>query len=146
MIDGVRVRELESSLDGAGILVQVWGGEASPDRLRAASCRALFPGTVEAWVRREEAAERIVCLEGTIKLVLCDRREGSPTRDEVMELFLGEYRFREVEVPPGVLRGWKAVGDRTALILLALEGGGAESLLVTQEEARVPYDWEIVMQ
>ena len=112
MIDGVRVRELQSALDGEGLTLQLWGEEAPPHELRAVSCRALFPAKVEAWVRRHEAAERIVCLGGMIKLVLCDRREGSPTRDEVMEVFLGEYRFREVLIPPGVLRGWKAVGER----------------------------------
>ncbi len=146
MIDGVRVRELESGLDGAGLSLQVWGGGSLPQALCAASLRALFPGTVEAWVRREEATERIVCLGGMIKLVLCDRREESPTRGEVMEIFLGEYRFREVEVPPGVLRGWKAAGERTALILLALEGGETGATFVDPEEARVPYDWDIVMQ
>jgi dTDP-4-dehydrorhamnose 3,5-epimerase len=146
LIEGVSVRELASNLDKAGLTLDLWNGESSPSTLRAASCRMFFPGMLEAWISRREAVERITCLEGTIKLVLCDRREGSPTRDEVMELFLGEYRFREVIVPPGVLRGWKAVGDRPALILLALEGSGEDALLLTQEEAAVPYDWDIVMQ
>ena len=144
MIEGVFVRELRSGLDKAGLTLDIWGDENSPG-ICASSCRMLFPGELEAWVSRREAAERITCLEGTIKLVLCDRREGSPTRDDVMELFLGEYRFREVTVPPGVLRGWKAVGGR-ALVFLALEGGGADALFLTPEEAGVPYDWDIVMQ
>ena len=146
MIEGVRVRELPSNLDKLGLMVEVWQGESCPDPLRSFSCRVLFPGMVEAWASREAASERIVCMEGTVKLVLCDRRDGSATRDEVVELFLGEYRLREVLVPPGVLRGWKAVGDKAALILLAVEGaqGGSQSL--TPEEAQVPYDWEIVMQ
>lgn len=146
MIEGVRVRELASSLDKAGLTVEVWGKGDCPGTPLTSSCRHIFPGCVEAWMSRGEAVERIVCLEGTIKLVLCDRREGSPTRDEITELFLGEYRFREVSVPPGVLRGWKAVGDRAALVFLALEGGEGGSRLIPPGEARVPYDWEIVMQ
>ncbi|MEW6554541.1 MAG: dTDP-4-dehydrorhamnose 3,5-epimerase family protein [Actinomycetota bacterium] len=146
MIEGVTVKELPSELDKVGLTLDLWGDGNPPGLLRAASCRALFPGGLEAWVSRREAVERITCLEGTIKLVLCDRREGSPTRDEVVELFLGEYRFREVTVPPGVLRGWKAVGDRSALVFLALEGGSTDALCLTQEEAAVPYDWDIVMQ
>lgn len=146
MIEGVSVRELRSSLDAAGLSVEIWDGESNPGTLLASSCRTVFPGVVEAWVSREKAAERIACIEGMIKLVLCDRREDSPTRDEVMELFLGEYRFREVIVPPGVLRGWKAVGGRNALVLLFLEGEDGDSRFLSREEAGVPYDWEIVMQ
>ena len=146
MIEGVSVRELQSSLDGAGLRVDIWEKDGTPAPLQAASCSTLFPGTVEAWISREKATERIVCLQGAIKLVLCDRREGSPTRDEVMELFLGEYRLREVVVPAGILRGWKAVGTRPALVLLALEGGDGEARYLSREEAGVPYDWEIVMQ
>jgi len=146
LIEGVSIRELRSNLDTPGLSVEIWDGGNHPGALCAASCRTVFPGVVEAWVSREKAAERIVCIEGVIKLVLCDRREGSTTRDEVMELFLGEYRLREVVVPPGVLRGWKAVGGRRALVLLFLEGEDGGESLFSQEEAGVPYDWEIVMQ
>lgn len=146
MIQGVTVRELRSSLDKEGISVEIWKGDDLPEPLFSSSCRVILPGVVEAWSRRDGAVERIVCLEGMIKLVLCDRREGSPTRDEVNELFLGEYRFREAVVPPGVLRGWKAVGDRSALVLLVLEGESGDARFVAPEEAGVSYDWDIVMQ
>jgi len=146
MIEGVSVRELESSLDAAGLNVGLWSGESGPGSLSRASFRCVFPDNVEAWFIHERARERIACLEGTIKLVLCDRRDGSATNGEVMEIFLGEYRFREVIVPPGVLRGWKAVGGRNALIFQVQEGEESASQYFTLEEAGVPYDWEIVMQ
>jgi len=146
LIEGVSVRELGSSLDAAGLSMGLWDGDGAPAGLSRASFRTTFPGVVEAWFDRERAIERITCLKGTIKLVLCDRREGSATHGEVVELFLGEYRFREVIVPPGVLRGWKAVGSRSATIFQALEGEESASLYYTRDEAGIPYDWEIVMQ
>ncbi len=146
MIEGLCVRELSSSLDAAGLSVSLWDGGAVPARLQAACLRTVFPGVVEAWFKREQAVERITCLAGTLKLVLCDRREESATRGEVVEIFLGEYRFREVIVPPGVLRGWKAVGNRASLVLQALEGEESALITLSQEVADVPYDWEIVMQ
>ncbi len=148
MIPGVEIRELDTSMNADGYAVVLWEegfflrGEGRDAR---ATLRHVFPGRVEAWFARKEATERIVCLQGMIKLVLCDRREGSESRDEVVELFLGEYRYREVSVPPGVLRGWKAVGGRPALVLLLAEGEGGEAERVSQAEAAVPYDWEIVM-
>ena len=146
MIQGVTVRELQSSPDGGGFSVELWDGDNLPGQLISSTCRVVLAGTVEAWSRRDKAVERIVCLEGMIKLVLCDRREGSPTLDEVNEIFLGEYRFREAVVPAGVLRGWKAVGGRNALVLLVLEGESGDARSITPAEADVPYDWEIVMQ
>ncbi|MBC7248019.1 MAG: dTDP-4-dehydrorhamnose 3,5-epimerase family protein [Actinobacteria bacterium] len=146
MIPGVIVRELPTALDATGYAVDLWGGEASSPPYGRATLRHLFPGRVEAWFRRKAVAERVICLQGMIKLVLCDRREGSQAGGEVMELFLGEYRFREVAVPPGVLRGWKAVGGRPALVLLVVEGEGEDPEYVGQQEAAVPYDWEIVMR
>ncbi len=146
MIAAVSVRELPSGLDASGLSVEIWRGADRPGSSIGASFRAVFPGVAEAWTSHEAAVERIVCLGGTIKLVLCDRRADSPTRDEIMEIFLGEYRFREVTVPPGVLRGWKAVGGEAALILSVLEGDDTDSRLLNREEAGVPYDWEIVMQ
>lgn len=146
MIQGVVVRELGSSLDERGLGVEIWNGENAPQSPISSYCRSVFPGVVEAWSSRDKATERIICLEGMIKLVLCDRREGSPTLDEVDELFLGEYRLREAIIPGGVLRGWKAVGSRTALVLFVLEGGEDDERYLTPREADVPYDWDIVMQ
>jgi len=146
VIEGVTVRELDSRLGAEGFEVKVWGPGDFGGQLLQASCRHVFPGVVQAWVLRRRAGERITCLQGMIKLVLCDRREGSPSRDKIMELYLGEFRPREVMVPPGVLMGWKAVGDRAAVVFTALEGESAESAFLDRGEAGVDYDWDIVMQ
>jgi dTDP-4-dehydrorhamnose 3,5-epimerase len=146
VIQGVVVKELESRLGGDGVDVELWRPDDMDGPPLQASYHFLFPGKVQAWTLRDQAAERIVCLQGMIKLVLCDRREGSTSRDEVMELHLGEYRPREVVVPPGVLRGWKAAGERSAVILLLLVGESGDSTILDQEKAGVDYDWDIVMQ
>lgn len=143
MIEGLRVRELTTRLHSKGYTVDLWNSDNAPSSPSSARLYHLFPGSVQAWFVRKSTSERIICLRGMIKLVLYDRREGSSTRDRVVELFLGEYRFREVEVPPGVLRGWKAVGSEPALVLLSME---EEEERVDQQEVRVPYDWEIVMR
>lgn len=146
MIEGLVVRELESHLGREGVRVDIWDAENVPGPHAATSCHLVFPGVVEAWIRHRVTFERVVCLEGMLKLVACDRREESPSRGEVKELFMGEFRSREVIIPPGVLRGWKAVGNRPALVLLTLEGEREDGTVLAHEEAGVPYDWEIVME
>ncbi|WP_287153054.1 dTDP-4-dehydrorhamnose 3,5-epimerase family protein [Candidatus Solincola tengchongensis] len=144
MIEGLRVRELPSRSHVRGYTVDLWQGEEAPPASYA-RLHHVFPGCVEAWWVREITPERVVCLRGMIKLVVFDRREGSPTREEVVEVYLGEYRFREVEIPPGVLLGWKAVGHEPALVLRYAEAA-EEGRRLSPEEAGVPYDWEIVMR
>ncbi len=146
MITGLEVRELPTRLHRSGYTVEVWGeGEGPAERLQS-SLHNVFPGKVEAWFVCEEAAERVVCLKGMIKLVLYDRRGDSDSRGRVMEVFLGEHRFREVRIPKGILWGWKAIGEEPALVLSVREGKGGDLERLDQERARVPYDWEIVMR
>lgn len=145
MIEGLRVRELATRPHSRGYTVALWEGAERLPPCRLVRAHHLFPGCVDAWWVREDAPERVICLGGMIKLVVCDRREGSSTRDEVMEIYLGEFRLREVEVPPGVLRGWKVVGHEPALVLWCADGEG-EGRRLSGEEARVPYDWDIVMR
>ena len=49
----------------------------------------IYPGVVKGWHRHREMTLNYACVHGRIKLVLYDDREGSPTRGELMELFLG---------------------------------------------------------
>jgi dTDP-4-dehydrorhamnose 3,5-epimerase len=145
LIQGLQVSELGSRAGSKGLVVELWQGASNPNHL-VSRCHSIFPGVIEAWSVHDSASQRVVCLKGMIKLVACDRRADSSTKNEVNELFLGEYRYREVRIPPGVLKGWKAVGGEPALVLSILEGESAESRSLGQEEAAVPYDWEVVMR
>lgn len=144
MIKGLEVRELPSRASSKGLLIDLRAG-GMPDHLLT-SCHSIFPESVEAWKVYDQAYEKVICLQGMIKLVTCDRRQGSPSSDEIAEMFLGEYRLREVRIPPGVLRGWKAIGSVSALVLSVLEGDDPAVRVLSPEEAAVPYDWEIVMR
>jgi dTDP-4-dehydrorhamnose 3,5-epimerase len=85
------------------------------------------------------------CPVGLVKLALWDDREGSPTRGEVMELFLGPDDHRLVQVPPGVWNGFKGVHTAPSMVC------NCATLPHDPEEIRrrdpfdpaVPYDWAL---
>jgi len=52
---------------------------------------------------------------GRFSLHLWDRREGSSTKGEKMELEVGEGNPCSVVVPPGVVHGYKCISDVPAL-------------------------------
>ena len=55
-------------------------------------------------------------VHGILKFVLYDDREGSPTRGEVQQVFMGEQNYCLVTVPPMVWNGFKGYGDSMAIV------------------------------
>ena len=55
-------------------------------------------------------------IAGRAKLVMYDLREGSPTRGQLQEVYLGEDNHVLVQIPPGIANGYKAYGDRQVIL------------------------------
>ncbi len=108
---------------------------------------AAFPGAVKGWHYHKVQTDHFVCIHGTAKVVLYDRREESPTQGEVNEFFVGERNPCLIKIPPGVVHGFKGVGQETALIvnvpteLYHYEDPDEHRLPYDTEE--IPYDWAI---
>jgi dTDP-4-dehydrorhamnose 3,5-epimerase len=77
--------------------------------------------------------------------VLYDRREGSATRGEVNEFFMGERNNILLVIPPGVLHGMKGVGTETAMIINipthTYVYGDPDEYRVDPHDKDIPYDW-----
>src|SRR5436190_9086777 len=50
---------------------------------------SVYAGAIKGWHLHKQMTLNYACIHGRIKLVLFDDREESPTRGELMELFLG---------------------------------------------------------
>ena len=61
--------------------------------------------------------EDICVIQGMIKLVLYDPREGSPTKGEIDEFFIGVHNPLLVQVPNEIYHGWKCISEEEAIIL-----------------------------
>lgn len=130
------MRELECDSDRRGLWLRLWEGEEGG---WTAEARDLFPGEILCWIN-PAAEERVYCLRGMIKLVVCEKEgERKP-----IEIYLGEFRPREVRVADNLLYGYKAVGHESALVVRMWRG--KEGVFIPPEEASVPYNWEIVMR
>jgi dTDP-4-dehydrorhamnose 3,5-epimerase len=65
----------------------------------------------------EEQSDLFVFFEGTIRLYLWDGRPSSPSFGNRFTADLGADRPASVLVPPGVVHGYKNVGDEPALMV-----------------------------
>jgi len=76
-----------------------------------------YPGVVKAWHFHKGQDDFITCVKGMLKLVLYDAREGSKTKGEVNEFFIGDFNPLVVRVPRMVYHGWKCVSLEEALVI-----------------------------
>lgn len=150
MMDGVKIKQLRVIPDERGHLMEMLRSDDDLyEKFGQAYLTTTYPGVVKAWHMHKKQDDNVVCVKGMIKLALFDDREGSSSRGEVMEIFLGEHRPALVQIPREVYHGWKCVSENEAYIvnmptaLYDYEDPDEQRLPFDSEE--VPYDWEIEM-
>lgn len=105
----------------------------------------VYPGVVKGWHRHREMTLNYACIFGTIKLVLFDEREDSPTRGELMEVFLGSENYSLVVIPPDVWNGFKGLSSPYAIVAnCATHPHDPErSVKLDPFKNHIPYDWSL---
>ena len=85
------------------------------------------------------------CMHGRIKLVAHDDREGSPTRGETNEFFLGPDDYALVMVPPGVWNGFKGMSDPHAIVANCCTHphDPSRSDRMPPHDPSIPYSWNV---
>ncbi len=136
-IDGVELKPLVTHADERGFFREVirvtddFFGEGFGQW----SHSLMFPGVAKAWHIHPHQIDWWYVPIGTLKVALHDKREGSPTYGETMELFLGENAAPAVlKIPAGVAHGCKAIGGVTHLFYVT------SRTYDPKEEGRIPHD------
>ena len=146
MIDGVVVTPLRQIVDERGKVMHMLKADAPHFQAFGEiyfSC--VHPGAIKAWHLHHRMVINYAVPVGKIKLVLYDDREGSPTRGELMELFLGPDHYHLVTVPVGVWNGFKGIGTETALVAncATIPHDPAEIVRMDPFSPTIPYDWAL---
>jgi dTDP-4-dehydrorhamnose 3,5-epimerase len=106
-IEGVVVREGANIVTRNGHTTEIF---SSPWQLPVEVVRhvihvSLRPQAVSAWHMHERQTDQIVAVDGMLKLVLYDPREGSPTRGQLDVFHLSPMRPTLILIPTGVWHG-----------------------------------------
>lgn len=104
---------------------------------------SVYHGVVKAWKNHRRVTVNYACVHGRVKVVLYDDREGSPTRETLMEIFLGPDNYALVVIPPGVWNGFQGMSRPAALVAnCATEPHDpSEFRRVPADADAVPYEW-----
>lgn len=146
MIDGVRVVPRARIPDERGTVMHMLKS-TDPEFLGFGEIyfSTVYPGVVKGWHRHADMTLNYACVHGRIKLVLFDDREGSPTRGEIMERFLGPDDYSLVQIPPGVWNGFKGMGPDAAIVAncSTLPHDPTRSTRLDPFDNDIPYDWGV---
>jgi len=106
---------------------------------------SVYRGVVKGWHLHREMTLNYACIFGRIKLVLYDEREGSPTRGNLTEIFLGEDYYALVVIPQDIWNGFKGMSDPYALVANCATHPHDQSQSVRLDpfENHIPYDWAV---
>jgi len=148
MIDGVKVIPLRQIADERGkIMHMLKSTDPHFEKFGEIYFSCAWPGAIKAWHLHKTMTLNYAVISGMIKLVLYDKRPKSPTKGEVMELFIGQDNYCLVIVPPGVVNGFKAYGDasRPAIVAnCATEPHSPDEITRIDPFSKdIPYKWDI---
>jgi len=146
MIDGVRIKKLQVIPDERGRLMEILRcDEEIFGKFGQVYVTTAAPGVTKAWHYHKRQTDNMAVVSGMMKVVLYDAREGSPTRNEVMELFVGIHRPLLVQIPPMVYHGFKCISRDEAIVVNCPDEpynrSDPDEYRVPPHENAIPYDW-----
>lgn len=146
MIDGVKVKKLKVIPDERGRLMEMLRADDECFvKFGQAYLTTVYPGVTKAWHYHKIQTDSFTVVRGTLKLVLYDRRDGSPTKNEVNEFFLGDHNPILVSIPPGIHHGFKCVGLEEALVINipseTYNYKQPDEYRLDPHDNDIPYDW-----
>jgi dTDP-4-dehydrorhamnose 3,5-epimerase len=111
-IAGVLVRDLTVHLDGRGSLTELWSSTWAGDgiiRAEHAYQSVTDVGVVKCWHLHAVHTDQFVITRGKAQVSLVDLRPDSPSYLHANALFASTDRPRLIQIPPGIMHGWKAL-------------------------------------
>ena len=146
MIDGVVIKQLRRIPDERGFIMHMLR-EDDPDfeRFGEIYFSTIYPEVIKAWHLHQAMTLNYAVVFGMIKLVLHDDREGSPTRGETQELFIGQENYQLVKIPPLIWNGFKGMGTHMAILANCptLPNDPNEIVRKSPFDPSIPYDWTL---
>lgn len=145
-IDGVHVKQLKVIPDERGRLMEILRcDDPIFQKFGQLYMTTVHPGVVKGWHYHKLQTDNFSVVRGMIKLVLFDDREGSPTRGEVQEFFIGEHNPLLVQIPPLVYHGFKGVGTEEAIAINCptepYNRERPDEFRLDAHTDKIPYDW-----
>lgn len=146
MIDAVKVKKLKVICDERGRLMEMLRNDDDTFiQFGQIYMTTAYPGVVKGWHYHKKQYDNFVVVKGMMKVVLYDSRDGSPTKGEVNEFFMGEHNQILLQIPPYVYHGFKCISEEEAIVVNcpteAYQYTEPDEFRVHPHDNDIPYDW-----
>ncbi len=146
MIQGVVEKKLRVIPDERGFLMEILRNDDSfYEKFGQVYLSVVYPGVVKGWHYHKIQTDNMAIVKGMAKVVLYDMREDSPTKGEIMELFMGDRNPMLVSIPPGVCHGMKGIGTEPAFMINipteVYNYDSPDEYRIPPHGSEIPYDW-----
>lgn len=145
-IEGATVRLLRINEDARGRLMEILRND-DPEfsKFGQVYMTTARPGVVKAWHYHRLQEDNFTVLSGSMRLVLYDNRETSPTRGNVMDIVVSEHRPAIVHIPRMVMHGFQALPPRDAVVINTVSEPynreQPDEYRLPPDTNEVPFDW-----
>ena len=145
MIEGVETKQLVTHRDEGGFFREIARDTDGiiDEGWAQVSHSLMHHGVAKAWHVHTTQIDWWYVPVGDLKVGLYDTREGSPTKGQIDELFLGEhYDAQLLKIPAGVAHGCRVIGGTAHLIYLTSKTYDPdEEGRIPHDDAAIGYDW-----
>lgn len=147
MIDGAKLKSLKVIPDERGRLMEILRSDDDLFiKFGQLYLTAVYPGVVKGWHYHHKQYDHFAVVKGMAKIVLYDSREGSPTKGEVNEFFLGEHNPKLLQIPPLVYHGFKGISPEETLIINCptelYDYKNPDEFRIDPHKNEIPYKWD----
>jgi len=144
VIGGVRVIPLKQIPDERGkVMHMLRSDDPHFEGFGEIYFSTVYRGAIKGWHLHERMTINYAVPVGSVKFVLFDDRDGSPTRGELQELFIGEGNYALVTVPPFVWNGFKGIRSPYSVVAncATIPHDPTEIARLDPFSPKIPYDW-----
>jgi len=148
IINGVKVKQLKVVSDERGRVMEMLRNDDELFvKFGQVYYTTAYPGIVKGWHYHEKQIDNFIVVKGMAKVVLYDRREDSLTLGEINEFFMGEHHPILIQIPAGVLHGFKCISETEAMVInIPTEPYNRENPdehRVDPNSDSIPYNWAL---
>ena len=137
-IDGVEFKEVLNVIKDNGHLTEMYRPDwFTPNPIRQVFRVYLQPKAISAWHVHEITTDHLSIVTGSIKVVLFDGRENSPTAGLLNEFKISELRPGTILIPPGVWHGIQNIHENASIILNMVD---QEYRYENPDHLRIPFN------
>jgi dTDP-4-dehydrorhamnose 3,5-epimerase len=146
VIEGVRIVPLRRIPDERGTIYHMLKS-TDPHFIQFGEIyfSTMYKGVIKGWHKHREMTLNYACVFGRVKVVLYDDRENSPTKGNLMEVFLGPDNYSLVIIPPEVWNGVKGMSEPYSIIANCCTHphDPLRSMRLDPSSSTIPYDWNL---